>query len=139
MCRFCGESQETFIHFLSDCPALWQERQEIFLDPLPRPIREDWKPDELVDFSFCKRITEALEADEVVRPTSDTSESESEDGEMSVVEQSCDDVEISTEEPTGSMEADRVQIATDGGDDASVQDESVHLDDRSDEEMDIGE
>ena len=28
MCRFCREKQETFIHFFTDCPALWRDRQE---------------------------------------------------------------------------------------------------------------
>ena len=28
MCRFCGEVQETFIHFFTDCPALWHARND---------------------------------------------------------------------------------------------------------------
>ena len=48
------------------------------MDPLPRHIEGDWDPNQMVDFSFCKRITEALEADEVVRIDSSEEESESE-------------------------------------------------------------
>ena len=98
MCRFCNEHQETFIHFLSDCPALWRERQDIFLDPLPFRLGQDWKPDDLVDFSFCKRITEALESDEIVRDI-DSSSARSE-SEQSGADSEMDGVETTEDQTT---------------------------------------
>ena len=32
VCRFCLEADETFYHFITDCPAFLQSRREIFLD-----------------------------------------------------------------------------------------------------------
>ena len=31
-CRFCEEEEETFLHFITDCPALRTLREDIFLD-----------------------------------------------------------------------------------------------------------
>ena len=119
MCRFCREKQETFLHFISDCPALWKERQEIFLSPLPVKMKEDWKPDDMVDFSFCKRITEALDSDEVIgedftddHSTSDVSEEEGrEDSDMDTEEEDPDN---STSAGAHHVES-QMEVDDDGG------------------------
>ena len=34
VCRFCEENEETFYHFITDCPALRLIREAVFLDKL---------------------------------------------------------------------------------------------------------
>ena len=62
ICRFCLDADETFIHFFTDCPALWSERRDTILRYIGDP-REDWTPQQLVALSFTRKITEALEMD----------------------------------------------------------------------------
>ena len=41
-CRLCEEAPETFIHLITECPRLTQQRQQIFLDRAPEGTPE-WK------------------------------------------------------------------------------------------------
>ena len=36
LCRLCGEDNETFWHFITDCPRLQTNRNDTFLDDLPQ-------------------------------------------------------------------------------------------------------
>ena len=67
ICRFCLEDVETFIHFATDCPALWTERRDVLHQYVGDPLTE-WDPAQLLDFSFTPRITGALEMDHGDRP-----------------------------------------------------------------------
>ena len=62
ICRFCLEEDETFIHFATNCPALWRERRDHLL-VYEGDGNNTWTPNQLLDFSFSRRITEALEMD----------------------------------------------------------------------------
>ena len=59
-CRFCSEQKETFIHFFTDCPALWQAR-EATEHAQPGGILEFVSPNQLLQFSFQPKINSALE------------------------------------------------------------------------------
>ena len=54
LCRMCGEENETFYHLITDCSALMKTRRDIFLDS--HPVTDDWKPAELIDFSYIEPI-----------------------------------------------------------------------------------
>ena len=54
LCRMCEESNETFFHLLTDCPALEVKRREWFLDQAP--TTDNWKPGELLSFSLEEPI-----------------------------------------------------------------------------------
>jgi ribonuclease HI len=58
LCRMCEESNETFFHLLTDCPALEVKRREWFLDK--PPITDCWKPGELLRFSMEEPINSWL-------------------------------------------------------------------------------
>ena len=60
ICRFCLEESETFIHFFTDCPALWRERRDHIHQYIGSRDTE-WRPQQLVDLSFSPAITAALE------------------------------------------------------------------------------
>ena len=45
------------------------------IDLLPYVLKPEWKPDDMADFSFCRRITEALEAEKVHRDEKSDSDS----------------------------------------------------------------
>ena len=107
MCRFCNETQETFIHFISDCPALWQEQRQLQAEVQDQSVYMA-PPEALLDFAANPRINAALEnASEVdriwglERSQSDGQQSESgteqaeEDGleSMSVAEEGDNDEE----------------------------------------------
>ena len=60
MCRLCEEEEETFDHFVNDCPCLWQVRRDHF--GLQQIINtHDWKIDTLIKFSELHTINDALE------------------------------------------------------------------------------
>ena len=59
-CRLCGEAEETFLHFLHDCPRLRQHRLDIFLDDLPRPTM-NWSVRSLLAMSYIPVVNEAFE------------------------------------------------------------------------------
>ena len=61
LCRLCEEEEETFDHFVNDCPCLWQARRDHF--GVHRIINtHDWKIDTLIRFSELQTINEALES-----------------------------------------------------------------------------
>ena len=59
-CRFCEEQKETFIHFFTDCPALWKTREEAE-HAQPGGHLEFVSPTQILNFSFQPRINAALE------------------------------------------------------------------------------
>ena len=60
LCRLCEEEEETFDHFVNDCPCLWRVRREYF--GLQKIINTgDWKISTLIAFSEVEQINEALE------------------------------------------------------------------------------
>ena len=61
-CRFCLEDNETFYHLVTDCPALREQRTEIFLDNLPT-TNNKWSVRDLLLFSQKHGIREALDGD----------------------------------------------------------------------------
>ena len=65
MCRFCSEHKETFIHFFSECPALWRDREEAE-HAEPGGQLSFVSPTQLLNFSFSPRINRALEKREEV-------------------------------------------------------------------------
>ena len=60
-CRFCAETQESFIHLFTDCPALWREHQETRGDLPTGQLLRDMDPQTILDFSYIPRINVALE------------------------------------------------------------------------------
>ena len=59
-CRFCLESDESFYHLITDCPAHWEKRREIFLDNDPI-TNSNWSVRALLVFSQAGGIGEALD------------------------------------------------------------------------------
>lgn len=60
LCRLCEEEEETFDHFVSDCPCLWQIRREYFgINPVIHT--HNWKLNTLLSFSKVPAINAALE------------------------------------------------------------------------------
>ena len=58
-CRFCGEDDETFWHFATDCPVFRQERDDCFHGwSIENGV---WEPEELVDFANVLKIAKSLE------------------------------------------------------------------------------
>ena len=57
MCRFCEEENETFHHFITNCPRPRQVR----LDNIRYFTPYDWKVNELLQFSFTPEINDYLE------------------------------------------------------------------------------
>ena len=57
MCRFCEEENETFHHFITNCPSLRQER----LDNIRYFTPYVWKVNEQLQFSFTPEINDYLE------------------------------------------------------------------------------
>ena len=49
ICRLCGEDNETFWHFITNCPRLQTYRNETFLDKLPQ--QDNWKISQIRQFS----------------------------------------------------------------------------------------
>ena len=56
-CRFCEEENETFHHFITDCPRLRQFRA----DTIGHFNSGDWKINQLIQFSFIPEINDYLE------------------------------------------------------------------------------
>ena len=57
LCRFCGEQNETFHHFITDCPRLRQFR----LDTVRDFTSNTWKSSQLLNFSFIPQINGYIE------------------------------------------------------------------------------
>jgi ribonuclease HI len=58
LCRMCEEENETFYHLITQCPALETTRRDVFLDS--HPVTDDWKPGEILKFSFLEPINSWL-------------------------------------------------------------------------------
>ena len=48
-CRLCKEAPETFIHLITECPRLEQQRKDIFLDRVPDGTL-NWKKGKIKKF-----------------------------------------------------------------------------------------
>ena len=59
-CRFCEQGDETFIHFMTECPRLWQSRRDYFGEKLPAADMK-WSVRSLIDFSNIPAISEAFD------------------------------------------------------------------------------
>ena len=57
LCRFCDEQNESFHHFITDCPRLRQYRT----DNIKPFDHSTWKILELLNFSFTPEINDYLE------------------------------------------------------------------------------
>ena len=57
LCRFCEENNETFHHFITDCPRLRQFR----LDTIRNFSSGNWKSQHLLNFSYIPEINDYLE------------------------------------------------------------------------------
>ena len=60
LCRFCGEENEIFYHFVTNCPCLMTYRSQAFKDR-EGPAMEDWDPDEVLQFSKITGISDAVD------------------------------------------------------------------------------
>ena len=58
-CRLCQEAPETFIHLMTECPRLAQQRQDIFLDKEPDST-PDWKIGKLKKFILTTAVYDML-------------------------------------------------------------------------------
>ena len=64
LCRLCEEEEETFDHFVKDCPCLWQERRDHFgLNHITNT--HDWEINKLIKYSELQAINDALDDKEV--------------------------------------------------------------------------
>ena len=66
VCRFCLEKDETFYHFITDCPAFYQSREEIFLDETI-DVSETWSVRNMLDFSYLPGVREAIDGSTDIR------------------------------------------------------------------------
>ena len=57
LCRLCEEENETFHHYLTDCPRLRQFRA----DTVGHFTSKEWSPNQLIHFSFSPEINDYLE------------------------------------------------------------------------------
>ena len=62
LCRFCDEEEETFAHFLNECPCFISDRRNILMN-VPIINTNKWKPKTLLNFSHLEPIAEALRVD----------------------------------------------------------------------------
>ena len=60
VCRFCLNADETFYHFITDCPAFYQSRKEIFLDSTI-DVDEKWSVRNMLIFSYLPGVREAID------------------------------------------------------------------------------
>ena len=58
-CRLCEEAPETFIHLITECPRLTQQRQHIFLDNIPDGTLE-WKIGKIKKFILTTTVYDML-------------------------------------------------------------------------------
>ena len=49
-CRFCLEEEETTWHLAAECPALWQNRRDIFYEYIGLDIPPKWNPHQIILF-----------------------------------------------------------------------------------------
>ena len=67
------------MHLVRDCPGLWKERREIFLDGEPGNNPDSWSVQDLLDYSHLPKVAGALERtylydEDSSREASDTSQ-----------------------------------------------------------------
>ena len=55
LCRLCGEENETFWHFVTDCPRLQTYRNNTFLDTPPQ--QDDWELNKLCSLANTPQFT----------------------------------------------------------------------------------
>ena len=55
ICRLCGEDNETFWHFVTECPRLRTCIEDIFLDKISE--HDNWSIREIMDFSTIPQST----------------------------------------------------------------------------------
>ena len=60
VCRFCLEDDETFYHFITNCPKFYQSRKDIFLDKTI-DVDENWSVRNMLLFSYLPGVREALD------------------------------------------------------------------------------
>jgi ribonuclease HI len=58
VCRFCQEDDETFHHFINDCPVFWRERMEVIGND---GLICEWDVNMLMQFASFTKIAMALE------------------------------------------------------------------------------
>lgn len=49
-CRFCEEEEEEAWHLVSECPALWQQRRDVFKTYAPFSTTPTWYPRQIASF-----------------------------------------------------------------------------------------
>ena len=62
LCCFCEEEDETFAHFLNECPCFISYRRDI-LHNIPIINTLSWTTKQLLEFSYIPSIEEALTYD----------------------------------------------------------------------------
>ena len=72
-CRFCNTSEETFFHWVTDCPALHDLRQQYAILPIDRD-KQHWSIDRLLAFSHDSRLTNIIDGDTSYNCTLETVE-----------------------------------------------------------------
>ena len=50
----CGEDNETFWHFVTDCPRLYSHRTDTFLDKIPQ--QDNWQLNQIMQFGTYPTI-----------------------------------------------------------------------------------
>ena len=59
-CRLCGEQDETYFHFATECPRLWHTRRELFGNSPPCADMQ-WSTRDLLNLSYVPVVNEAFE------------------------------------------------------------------------------
>ena len=94
LCRYCEIENESFEHFILRCQSFDADRQRIFQGRVIAG-NMDWKIEELLEFSYLKRINDALtwRLDGMARPRAEVvihtfsdSDSSSDDGESATAD-----------------------------------------------------
>ena len=91
MCRLCREVQESFIHLITECPALWSE-QNAFRGNCGE-IEDgatNYKPEHILDFSYLERVNSPLQRPEEEHMSTGSSG----DSEPNVTPQEDEDVDM---------------------------------------------
>ena len=63
-CRLCEDSDETFIHLITECPRLWHTQRDAFQGNPPCADMQ-WSVRTLLEFSYIPTINEAFEGTQV--------------------------------------------------------------------------
>ena len=77
LCRFCGDSIETFHHFITDCPRFLTQRKDIFLDYAgPQLQWGGWNLEAVLRFAKLPDIMNAVDYDNSIELFPDSNEEE---------------------------------------------------------------